>query len=559
MRRLLTFLAVLLAVLASSTAAASVRVWLDRDEVALGETVTLNIEVQGAGIAAPDFSPLDADFQRRGSSSSSQIALRNGQRSATTLFAVSLQPRREGELQVPSLQVAGVRTDPLPLKVAPSPIATGSGGDVFLEATASARGVYVQQQVVYALKLFYAVSLWDGQLDPPSLDGVQVHRLGDDLKYQVERSGRRYSVIERRFALVPERSGEFRLPAPRFEGTGTDRGGYGGLLGSAGVRLSASGEPLTLTVRPRPPGATDPWLPASALSLDLIGEALPEQVRVGEPLSLGVQLSARGLLPAQLPELDLPAIDGAAVYPDQTSSRDRSSAEGLASERFRRFAIVPQRAGKLQLPGLRIGWWDVQSDRLRWAELAPHSIEVLPAADVSTARNGERSGAAASEQALDALDAAGGLAPGAGRDTGGQAPVLFAWTVGAGLLGLLLGWALGRRRAPSSATLLSAAPPASAPPTAVELTGALRRGDLAAIAASLRAAAPEPLRWAETLYDPEQRDAATALLRQLYAPAPGPVDPLLASLRKAFAHGPRWRSQEIHHAQRKERYPPLYG
>jgi hypothetical protein len=194
--------------------------------------------------------------------------------------------------------------------------------------------------------------------------------LGDDLKYQVERSGRRYSVIERRFALVPERSGEFSLPPPRFEGTGTDRGGYGGLLGSAGVRLSASGDALTLNVRPRPQGAADPWLPASALSLQLVGEAPPQQVRVGEPLSLGLQLSAQGLLPAQLPELELPAIDGAAVYPDQASSRDRSSAEGLASERFRRFAIVPQRAGELQLPALRVPWWDVQSDRRNWNRIA---------------------------------------------------------------------------------------------------------------------------------------------------------------------------------------------
>jgi hypothetical protein len=321
------------------------------------------------------------------------------------------------------------------------------------------------------------------------------------------------------------------------------------------VRLSASGDALTLNVRPRPQGAADPWLPASALSLQLVGEAPPQQVRVGEPLSLGLQLSAQGLLPAQLPELELPAIDGAAVYPDQASSRDRSSAEGLASERFRRFAIVPQRAGELQLPALRVPWWDVQSDRLRWAELEPHSVEVLPAPGVAAAPAGERSGAAAADDAVAAADTD---VPASNQARGGSPPRLSIWMLAAGLTGLLLGWALGRRRPLAAALSRSPAAAVGTPPAAAALAQALRAGDLNAIAAGLRAAAPEPLRWIEALQEPAQREAAAALLRQLYAPTPGPLDPLLASLREAFAHGPRWRSHEAARLQRAEDYPPLY-
>jgi hypothetical protein len=35
----------------------SLRAWLDRDRVALGETATLNIEVDGRDAAEPDYSP----------------------------------------------------------------------------------------------------------------------------------------------------------------------------------------------------------------------------------------------------------------------------------------------------------------------------------------------------------------------------------------------------------------------------------------------------------------------------------------------------------------------
>lgn len=535
----------LLALLASAPVAAELRAWLDRSEIALGETVTLNIEVQGAGAAAPDYRPLDADFERRGSSSSSQISLVNAQRSATTLFAVTLRPRREGELEVPALEVGAERSPPLALRVGPAPVDSG-GGELFLEASLSSAEIYVQEQAIYALKLFFAVNLWDGQLEAALADGVQGYRLGDDLKYQVERGGRRYQVIERRFALVAERSGEIELAAPSFEGSGLNRGSYGGLLGAPGVRLAARGPALTLRVRPRPAAAAEPWLPARSLSLELGGEPLPDSVRVGEPLSLSLLLRASGLLPAQLPELSLPDIDGAAVYPDQPGSRDASGADGLAGERSRRVAIVPQRPGSLQIPALRIPWWDTEADVQRWAELPARQIEVLP---------GVAAGAEAPADAAALASADEALAP---------APTSFAgWpaVLGAALAGLSVGWWLGRRPRflPASPAGSAAAPPAPSGP-AQRLVEALRAGDLAAIARALRAAAPAAGSPAGQLDDPRQRQAAEALERFLFAADTGADAELLQErLREAFARRPRWRGKPTQRAAGASPFPSLYG
>ncbi|MCK7594564.1 BatD family protein [Pseudomarimonas salicorniae] len=534
-------------------AKAEVRAWLDREQVALGETVTLNIEVQGAGVAAPDFSPLDAEFERRGSSSSSQISLVNGQRSATTLFAVSLQPRREGELRVPSILVGGERTPELKIAVGPSPIDTGSGGDVFLEATLGASEVYVQQEVVYSLKLFYALSLWDGQLDAPTGEGLQSVRLGDDLKYQVERAGRRYSVIERRFALIPERSGTLTVEAARFEGTGLERGGYGGLIGSGGIRLSAAGKPLTLEVKPRPAGAEEPWLPAAELQLDSTGESWPAEIRVGEPLSLGLQLRAKGLLPAQLPELELPPIAGAAVYPDQAASRDLSSGEGLAGERFRRFAIVPQKPGTLEIPAVRLPWWDTGEHRQRWAELPARRIEVLPAAGTAAPSD---PGAASSGTPADKESFARGPAS--------PAYGLPAWPFMLLSLVLAVGWWLSLRRRALQVSVPAPAAPVEPSAAAPDLKAALREGDAHAISSALQALAPpgygHSLRAvASALADVAQRDAVLALERHRFAP-PGiePASPVEA-LRAAFARGPVWRASDAGAGRAASRYPPLYG
>lgn len=552
-----------LALVWSGGADAALRAWLDRSEIAFGETVTLNIEVQGAGAAAPDFSALDRDFERRGSSSSSQISLVNGQRSAVTLFAVSLQPRREGDVEIPSIKVGADTTPPLALRVGPSPIDTDSGGDVFLEATVAPTELYVQSQAIYSVKLFYAVSLWDGQLEAPAADGLQSYRLGDDLKYQVERGGRRYSVIERRFALVPQRSGELEVAAARFDGTGLDRGGYGGMLGSSGIRLSARGKPITLRVKPQPSGASTPWLPATSLQIEQVGGPLPDEVPLGQPVNLGLSVTARGLVPAQLPELSLPDVEGAAVYPDQASTRDRSDGDGLGAERTRSFAIVPQRAGVLRIPAIRLNWWDVEADVARVAEIPERSIRVLPAAGAQPMD----AGGAATE-----IDAAASQ-QGRGEDPSATQGARFddwlqrigpgsawPWILLSALLGL--GWWRSARRRPSPVGEASPASPTASP--APRLAEALGKADLPAVAAALRAGCPagagRPLSsLAAILDDPQQRQAALELEQHLFGPAGKQPDELITRLRKAFRSGPRWRSQEQALRSHPGGFPPLYG
>jgi len=77
---------------------AQTRAWLDRDRIALGETPTLNIQADQAPATGPDYSPLLRDFDVSGNSSSRQFELVNGVASQHMLFAVALQPKREGLL-----------------------------------------------------------------------------------------------------------------------------------------------------------------------------------------------------------------------------------------------------------------------------------------------------------------------------------------------------------------------------------------------------------------------------------------------------------------------------
>src|SRR5690606_10797961 len=243
-----------------------VRAWLDRDHIALGETATLNIEVGGATAGTPDYAPLLRDFRLSGHSSSRSFQQVNGRSQVRTLFGVALEPLREGVLEVPPLEVAGTRTPALELTVDGSAPRPAHVGDIaFIEAEADARAPFVQQAVGYVVRLYVAVPLMSGQLDQAEPDGATLQRVGEDVRYTRDIDGRRYTVIERHYLLIPERSGPLEIPGARFRGRGVG-GFFDDFFGGGNDALQASGAPKRLQVRPIPDAAPQPWLPLHDLS-----------------------------------------------------------------------------------------------------------------------------------------------------------------------------------------------------------------------------------------------------------------------------------------------------
>jgi hypothetical protein len=290
-RLLLRCLALLACVLALP-AAAQTRAWLDRDRIALGETATLNIETDEAAAAAPDYAPLLGNFELTGNTSSRQYEMVNGVGRARTLFAVALQPRRQGLLGIPALLVGGRRTQPLTLTVTAASAAPARAGDAaFIEAEADAQAPYVQQAVGYTVRLYYATPLISGQLDQDPPDGASLQRVGEDVQYQRDGAGHRYTVVERHYLLIPERSGALTIPGARFQGRGTG-GFFDEVFGDGERDLHAVSPPRFLDVRPLPAGAPQPWLPLRALGLRYL--ATPQAARAGEALTVTVEATADG-------------------------------------------------------------------------------------------------------------------------------------------------------------------------------------------------------------------------------------------------------------------------
>jgi hypothetical protein len=537
-----------LSLLAPPAQAQQLRSWLDRDRIALGETATLNIEIEQADADAPDYSPLLGEFRLSGNTSSRSFESVNGASRARTLFAVALQPRREGVIGIPGLLVGGQRTQPLTLTVTPSAATPAhAGGVVFIEAEADAQQPYVQQAVGYTVRLYYATPLVSGQLDQAEPDGASLQRIGEDVQYAREISGRRYTVVERHYLLIPERSGTLAIPGAQFRGRGAG-GFFDDLFGDGQRELQASGAPRVLDVRAIPASAPQPWVPVRALGLRWL--ATPQDARAGEAVAVTVEATADGATAAQLPELQLPSIPGAQVFADPPQS-DETFVDGRPQVKLvRRFSIVPAQAGALRIAGPKMPWWDVRAGSARTASLPDIEIHVAPGA------NGPDVAPAAPTAAPDAGDGRGWMrVPGV---QGEVRPWAFAAVVFALLWLITFMWGLHRHpQAVPAAT--DAGPSGKAPPAAspMLLKRALDNGDLGDVADALRAMAVPPVSDLDALKlrlaDARQRDAVDALQRARWGDGDGTI--ARALLRAAFERGPQWREPV---ARQASPLPPLY-
>jgi hypothetical protein len=533
----------LLLMLCAGVAQAQTRAWLDRDRIESGETATLNIETDQLA-ATPEYAPLLRDFTLSGHTSRRSMESINGRTTTRTLFAVALEPRREGVIGIPSLRVGNAATAPLTLTVVPPSAAPAQAGDVaFLETEIDADAPYVQQAVGLTVRLYYAVPLVSGELEQPEPQGATLRKVGEDLQYTREAGGRRYNVVERRYLLIAERSGPLTLPGAHFSGQGVG-GFFDDIFGDGRRALNASSRPRILQVRAAPANAPQPWLPLRELQLRYV--SAPQRARAGEAATVVIEALADGATASQLPELQLDAGGNAQVFAEPVRADERFVEGRPRTVLTRGFSIVPANAGRLQVSPPRIDWWDARSGVARTATLPPLVLDV----------------AAGAVPVKTATPPPSTVTGDDGRITipGIQGRVL-PWAAAAALFALLwfvtLFWALHRRPATVETTRKAIL---DSPPSAVDasmLRRTLAEGDLGAIADALCTLGTPPVKDLDALRDrlddDTQRDAITLLQRARWGGGDAPA--ARARLRKAFTDGPRWKAAK---QATTDLLPPLY-
>jgi hypothetical protein len=375
-------LAVILLMVYPVAQAAEVSTKLDRSSVVVGETVTLVLQTSDTNQSLDtDLSVLQTDFDVLNQRSETQMSIVNGRQTASVRLVITLEPKHPGNLLIPALKFPGARSTPLYLKVSPAPeLAPGEAKPVFIEVTVQPESgpYYVLSQVSLMVRIFYQSNLTEAAINPPAPAQASI-RLLDEIPYQSDRNGQRYRVLERRYAIFPERSGRLTIPPMQLSGRLIERPSDRLWQPQVrGRRVRVESEPLILEISPRPNTYTgDFWLPARRITLSQqISDN--ENLHVGEPVTRTVILDAMGLEEHMLEEPVWPEVPASRIYPDQPQGISRDDGEWVLGHKEFRYAIVPEQPGELILPEIRLDWWDTIVNRQRTAVLPEHRIVVLP-------------------------------------------------------------------------------------------------------------------------------------------------------------------------------------
>ncbi len=359
---------------------------VDRTEIATNESLRLIVTADEKASDTIDFSEVLLQFDILNTQRNSQTSIVNGQVSSNTQWMLILSPKESGKLTIPSFEYRGVYSQAITITVDDSSNSVSGikDRDVFLQVSVDKNELYVQEQLLVTMRLYYKTALSSYDDESLQLENTTVTLVSEN-NFQTKIKGNNYKVLEKIYAIHPQSSEELKIPAqswrlekalPRFS------------IGRSGnPYLYVRSDALSVTVNPIADQSTaSTWLPSSEVTLTGEWQQSILKAKVGEPLNYQLAIIANGLTAAQLPNITLQDTNQFTIYAEQADIKDTKSEAGIIGTRVNNFAIIPRTAGTFTFPETSIKWWNIDKNREEVAHIPEQTI-VVASSDLQTTNN----------------------------------------------------------------------------------------------------------------------------------------------------------------------------
>ncbi len=361
---------------------------LDRQEATPSDSIRMVIKVSGARScdSSPVIKGLDS-FQVSPGGSSSRVEIVNGTFSSSVDYTYYIQPSRAGTFQLGPAEVkvngkifqSNIST--LTILKAASPESPAKG-PIFLTAALSSKKAYVEEQVLYTLKLYLKISASDISLQLPELDHLAFKQLEKPREYQGVYDGSTYRIIEVPYGLMALKAGNYGIKPSRMSMTAYDsrrsrRGFFDDPFFRAGRPVTIASQALELKVAPLPDKGKPKGFSGLVGSFKIEATLTPSKIKVGESATLTVRVSGRGNV-NRIPDLKMPGLDHIKVYADEPVFEARPDFKGLAGFKTMKWAIVPEQQGDYEIPPFSLSFFNPDTDAYRTIQTAKQPLIVVP-------------------------------------------------------------------------------------------------------------------------------------------------------------------------------------
>lgn len=229
-----------------------------------------------------------------------------------------------------------------------------------LDIDLSSSTPFVQENILLNLNIISSQNLKTATPQMPQTGNLIFQKIEGPSVSTRQQKGGQEIVTRFVYQLTPLRPGVIEISPIHVVGEQEVGGAYGR---SYSEFDAASKQSLVLNVKPADPSST-PWLPLEELNLK---SSLPNNARAvaGQPISLTIEMNAIGASGNQLPSLEKQLESEAfRVYRERThtSTKLNRYKNKILGKRVETFTLVPQFGGDLQLPELRLAWWNTRND-----------------------------------------------------------------------------------------------------------------------------------------------------------------------------------------------------
>lgn len=374
-------------------------------QVHLSESFSLNLILKDASLKeAPAVSALREHFSINSQQHSINKTIVNGKVSSSITWKLSLTPKVEGAVQIPSITVntaeGFLSTQPITLNVIkgsnPQSSVDGVGPSIINKVSNAAP--YKNEPLIYTALLTSKMPLYNVQVQKMQVEDAIVELLKEPKLEERVVGGVLLNVIEFIYLITPLKAGPLTIPPTSIQGAipqkrkgqfnsffDDDFDPFAMMQGVDGLKpFTLVTEEIQLDVQPAILEMS-PWLPAKALTLK---EQWPsdQTLRVGEPFSRGFLIEAEGLKASQLPHLeDLQSQNSTfKVYADKPEEQETVFQDFIQSMRKEQYTFIPQQAGTWVLHEISISWWDTAKKEKRTSTIPARTVQILPALETTT-------------------------------------------------------------------------------------------------------------------------------------------------------------------------------
>lgn len=369
----------------------------DKTQVTIGESFTLQLSLKDAAPDGyPDLNIIEKDFTLYGQNQSTRTNIANGRVSSSIDWYLTLLPKEEGEVTIPSFTVttdAGeLSTKEITLSVTKHPVATNGQPykerAIKVETSVNNDMPYQGEPVIFTAQLIAVKGITDVALSPLEIEGAIIEPYEKPSVKEGVVQGRHTTIVEAKYLITPLVSGKLRIPSFSFKGqieserhNNTKQPFMGlGLFGAfeAYEPFIIGGNAIELNIKP-PATAMDPWLPLQSFKILDEWEDI-ERAEIGQPITLRITMRGVGSSGSSLPNLEKyistsKAFKTYADKPEVTQEID-SDDQTLKGVRQESYTLIPVRAGDITIPEIKIPWWNIITDKVEYSTIPARTITV---------------------------------------------------------------------------------------------------------------------------------------------------------------------------------------